>query len=206
MIHNAVQHGRGLLDSIGRLIGLDSEEEGVVRLSESLYPVVDIWRLPEAAHLRNETLMAGATAITAVAAEFPFIGFRNQSTSGVIAVIESCFGEFNSNSELQWTLGAIASTDVDGLVAVHPLDTRRFRTGDIGTNIVTLIVGTGAAQVGELLFKVDNQTGKSGLQPAPIVVSPGFEVRCYRNTVNTRLDGGFWGRFRQLKPGEDETR
>lgn len=200
-IHNAIKYGTDILRAYSRAVGLGEEEEGTVRLGETLTPVMDVWSLPEWAFLRGETLWADNNLIVAVAAEFGFGGVRNPTGSRrVVVVKELVVSTPGATIKVEYRRGVIDADGVDATDNVVTLDTRSPST--VVTVPLTLR-GAHAVPIGSGPYYKQTATATAdAVNNVPVILLPGQELRVYGGTVNVAFEFSAWGTVRFLQPGE----
>lgn len=201
-IHNELKYSPELLRGYQRALGHD--DEGVMRISETLMPIIDIWRRPEWAHVIGERIFMASGVSVAVAAEISFVGIRNVAGSELLLTVFPIV-TFETTALARARVGPTSATDVDGTVAVFLRDTRQLSilgTGQVGTGEVILITGAGAAVVGTHEPWNEPCIANERRELPALVLAPDTEFRVYLNTVNTQARASFWGWIRRAKPGE----
>lgn len=202
-VHNALHHATSLQDAFRKALGEgDAAFNGIERAGETLTPVIDIWSLGEWAALRGEVLWTLTHDQPAVAAEQGFVGVRNPADSGVIVVILGIRADTGATlARAVLNHGVISATDVDGSEDIAPRDTRFPLTG-VGPMVK--IHGAGAAAIGNSALDqiVIPANDSREFEPVPRIITPGFELRVYNNTVNVQISVTMWGYMRRALPGE----
>lgn len=205
-IHNAIKYGTSLLRGYSRATGLGEDEEGTVRLGETLTPVLDFWSQPEWAFSRGE--IPGVTRVVknAVAGEFGIIGLLVPAASRRrIVVVElvkiasivagTCFLEVCTEAQIN-ALTAAAQTVGS---------TRDTRAGfDTASQTIS---GSAVAQTAggrQLDVALSTAGGPGGLYDAavPFVLSPGFALAAVGRAANEQIIVTFRYREREAFPGE----
>lgn len=89
-IHNAIKYGTDLLRGYSRAVGLGEDEEGTIRLGETLTPVMNLWSLPEWSFLRGEAILGDTIQVAAGAATFNSgAAVVNPAGSGLIVIVDA---------------------------------------------------------------------------------------------------------------------
>jgi hypothetical protein len=206
VIHNAIKYSSPLLRAYSRVVGLGEDEEGTVRLGETLTPVLDIWSLPEWAFNRGELI--GVTRVTkaAVAGEFSIIGILCPSAArrrlvvvekaGVVSTVAGgCILELCTEAQLN-ALTAAAQT----------VGSSRDRRAGADSATQT-ISGSAVAQTtgGRVIDAALSTTGGTagpfefGL---PVILPPGFALAIVGRAANELIIATFAYREREAFPGE----
>lgn len=203
MIHNALRTYAKLLDAIRRAAGesAGTDFSGVERLSETLVPVLDIWRRPEHALLRGEKLFARRVNSAAVAARFSSVELVNPTGSQVLAVVQriKCSsGNAIIAIDNGAALGVTATTN--GIV----VDGRNATLGFDST--CTLVTGDFAATVANPQDFVTFAGGAAGASTFgsdfPWILPPGRKLFMVCDTVNTAINMTVLWWERPLLPNE----
>jgi hypothetical protein len=182
-IHNAIKYGTDLLRAYSRFIGLGEDEEGTVRLGETLTPILDLWRHPDADILRRAYRCGQMAGVAAVAASIAKVQVFMPSTARAIAIIE----HISLGSGTAQLLYLRSSTSIAGWTlsgGLTDFDRRSDRNSSI-CQIYTLNDATtpGFSMNGNLRPANDHiEFDHPGL-----VLSPGQGVIGLCNVVNTNL-------------------
>jgi hypothetical protein len=87
--HNALEQAPEILKAYLLAAGLNENEEGVIRLGETLTPTLDIWSQPEWALLRGETPWGFNRVVTAGGAgTMAGVAVCNPASSGIVVVVQ----------------------------------------------------------------------------------------------------------------------
>jgi hypothetical protein len=203
--HNGLKYGAVLTRGIERLTGLDDHEQGTTRLSETLYPVLDMWSRPDFSYPRGELLWAiGGVTQTAVAAQFQQVGIRNPPGSGAIVVVDSA--AVKSTVAQDYTLRLALNSVVGGVGSPVPRDMRQPNavSGLGNATITQSIINSAAARLGILISQL-NGTGQTELDfknCLPVVLMPGFDLFLGPEIVNQIIIANFRGYERLAFKGE----
>lgn len=204
-IHNAIKYGTDLLRSYSRAIGLAEDEEGAVRLGETITPVINVWDRAEWAFLRGETLWAVMLTVTGVAAEQAMAGIVNPTGSRLIVVVEaagvrlSVAGAAFCNILTQTTIETKQDTTGAGQVRDRRISTStRIRT-TLGSAAGALVSSSASM---EDIRHNDGSEAHTNLICLPVVLQPGFGFIVEANTNATSLGVNYRGRVRPALPGE----
>jgi len=182
--HNALGTVVRLAAAMRRAWGLAHDEDGVVRLSETLTPITDV-ALPEFWALRGGKLGVARDLDPAVAAQYSCAVLRNPTGSGLLVIVEAIAVDITATS---WYAGIRPVGAVDLMAPALQRDSRWYPSN------------TGA-QVGDVsqvaLPAVAQAKGSAGFFPwPPYILSPGFELCVFGAVVNTGIDVTFWWRER----------
>lgn len=204
-IHNAIKYGSDLLRGYSRAIGLAEDEEGAVRLGETITPIIDVWSRPEWAALRFEILWAVFLTTTGIAAEKAMVAIINPTGSKLIVVVDaavarlSVSGAAYANVLTQAAIAAKQDTTGSGQV--------RDRRPSTATRIVTSMGSAAGAIVSavscmEEIRHIDGNEPMTPLNCLPVILSPGFGFVIEANTDATSIGANFRGSSRPALPGE----
>lgn len=202
-IHNALKYGTDLSRALARLTGLGEDEEGLMRLGETLTPTVTIFGETEYAGLRDELLGSSTRVQGLVAGEFAQIALLNQSTTRNIVVVDRITAtspggaaqidlDMATEAQILATLGATAAGEVrdrrrrDKTQAVTAAGT------DPGTQTGVQIEISGTASV----------TTPAEFKSPPVILTPGVGVVVVLRLVAAALQVTFIFRERRAFPGE----
>lgn len=196
-IHNAIKYGTDLLRSYSRAVGLGEEEEGTVRLGETLTPTLEIFTRPEWALLRGERLATGGAALAAPGAGLiNQIQLFNPATSRRIAVV-------------RWEAGSSATAvyEIRTTQVLLTLDSGIWKVvrDSRAVNPVAVIFfdNTAAAAVGTRRFQSPNVLANTPYRYDPWwVLSPGFGLTISTGAQNQALTVNFEWYERPVMPGE----
>ncbi|HXI65710.1 MAG TPA: hypothetical protein VNH14_14520 [Gemmatimonadales bacterium] len=198
-LHNALKHFPSLQIGIGRALGIDHEQQGVARVSETLQPIHDPWARDEFSWLRDEQLWNFETTQAAVAAAFGFVGVRNIAASGLLLTL-SGFEVFSAVSPgYQLRAGPQSATDV----ASGPNSSfgRDFRQINAFGGIPAFSIAGSSAALNVLNGPFWGGSAPSGNTITEAtrewIIPPGFEMRLYGTTVNQAFTVNMWGRVRK---------
>lgn len=216
-LHNGIQYATELAASAAIIAGVDRNAEGMSRLSETLSPSIDLWKIPEAYWLRREFLwVSSRTQQAAVAAELGAIAVANPpltvqpgwlfTVSGAWVRAQTTQQAFSIGVSLRSTIaatlaltGSILARDTrSGLTPASlylPLPFELYGGSD-ATAIDTQLEVSGSSVLGETTY----------FRTMPYVLRPGLGLFLQGSTVNLAFDGGFWGTARRALPGELDPR
>ena len=201
--HNQITYGTSILRAYPKVLGLDPNEPGISRLSESLIGIVDLWSAPEFFFPRGDVLWATFGGNTAVAGEFGMVAISNPSTTKIVVVESATVIQqnaagnayatgFSTDTLLAATLGTA------GVVAVD----RRH-----GPSTVQTVIRIGTDPT--FPFSTRNEQIRtpvnepfSFINTFPCVLGPGDGVWVQAATANTVMEVNFRGRERPSFPGE----
>lgn len=196
-VHNEIRRFGALLSAFQNATGLE-QDAGIERLSETLTPIFDIWRLPEHAYLRGEVLCWGFASATAVAGQNGHVQLLNPAGSPVLAVIELV--------EISAEVGGLYSIlAYDGTVFAEggAKRTRDRRWPDARTPISQLRVGTNVGVVGGSTSFHRYVVGGAEIipwDPRGYILGPGCGILVEADQVNTRLNVNWlWRERRPLR-------
>jgi hypothetical protein len=196
-LHNALRTSLGLVKGLSRAVALD-QDAGVERFGETLTPVLDIWRQPEWAFLRDESLLLFGTIASAVAGEFSYNGVSNPADSGMLVVVEAVMpdgaGAYN-----------IRFRDTDTPTVATGVIRRDLRWPAAQVSRSQYISGAEAAGSGASMMRFTLPAAGTAQPPwmaLGIILPPGTNVVLEHNTVNTAFTANWLWRERRLLPGE----
>lgn len=203
-VHNAIKYGTDLLRGFSRALGLAEDEEGVVRLGETLTPTFDLWGGEEFAFLRRERLCGKYLIQAAVAAEFSMIALVNRTGSNRLVIIDRI--GVRTSAVVIASLRMATQAEVDATL----LDVTQFgivrdrRWAPITTSPTGFAMGTDAVQLGLIVEDVYlAAAGSAVFQVAvPIILPPGHAAVVAGSVLNQALVCHFAWREHQLLPGE----
>lgn len=203
-VHNAIKYGTDLLRGFSRAVGLGEDEEGVVRLGETLTPTFDLWGGEEFAFLRRERLCGKYALQAAVAAEYSMIALVNRTGSNRLVVVDRV--GVRTTAVVIASLRMASQAEVDATL----LDVAQFgivrdrRWTPLTTSPTGLAMGTDAVQLGLIMEDVYlPAAGSTVFQVAlPVILSPGHAVVVAGSVLNQALVVHYAWREHQLLPGE----
>jgi hypothetical protein len=203
-IHNAIAYGTELQRAFYALVGLNEAEEGVVRLGETLTPVVDAWREGEWNLLRGERLGATFRNAPAVASERSGVAIANPAGSKVLVIVDRvrCSAQVADvvvrvetviDEELVSTIGLLFSQN--GFLR-DVRDGREIARAIIryGSSVVGIPWGTTHEAMSGRLDSVAIST--------PYILEPGRALVVLNSNVNQGVTVTFVWRERGVFPGE----
>lgn len=195
-VHNQISRGE-LSKAVTAGLGISKPDVGgLERFSETLDVVMNPWGMPEWAFLRGERLQGFAASVGAIAGEFGAAALINPAGSNAIIVVESVLALVGYVVQLaqEATWAATLTTVLPGGIF---RDTRwpptalggaaRIRTGSDASNAL----GT----------SIDIQRSTPSIA-LPVVLSPGWGLAVFSDTVNIVLPYMFAWRDRRAYPGE----
>lgn len=200
--HNALKYATDLIRGIKRILGLDDHEDGTTRVSETLYPMVDVFRRPDHAYPRAERRWGGDFSQGAVLAELANVGISNPTGSNVLIVVEDFLVDAGGAAQsVQTRIGA--NITFDGTGTPNPRDSRIPIVGGVTAVRTQSFVHSDAAAIGFLLgqyrFPASNATA---VIPINVVLHPGFFFAIENTTQNLALNATINGYERVAYPGE----
>lgn len=209
-IHNIIHRGNWS-DALKRALGVTKSDGGVERFGETLQPIVNLWGLPEWAHIRGEYLGVDSLSQAAVAAEFSMVAWGLPVASQSILIVDRV--NVRSTGVLMafsigiaprsvvaatLTLQAGAPTNRDQrfqplpTAVLRALPIERFAGSDPGNTLGgNSEEGLAAAAQNYLEF----------ISP-PFIVKPGGCLYIAAATVNIGMVSNMACRVRQALPGE----
>jgi hypothetical protein len=196
-MHNALHRG-ALSRAIKDAVGATKSDGGLERYSETLQGVIDLWRLPEWAYLRGESLMMFGAIASAVAGEFSYNGIENPAGSEEIVVVDELLIEGAGTYNIRFRC-----TDVPTVSAGVIRRDLRWPAAQVSRSL--FISGAEAAGSGAnmLRFSLPAAATQQPLwMPLGIVLPPGTNVVVEHGTVNTAFTGNWKWRARAALPGE----
>lgn len=202
MIHNAIKYGTALAGAIGRLVGLGDDEEGTVRLGETLTPIIDPWRFPEADFLRRERLGAAQETRNPDAANFSFVGLLNPATSRMIVVVRQVIIP-NANAAIANFFIARSRQTVTVLANLalgRPRDTRYLIPGGTVTQSGDGVEAARTADADMIFVRI--MIGDTHTLKVDFVLHPGASLIVQPDAINTSVRASFVYHERQAFPGE----
>jgi len=197
--HNQIKFGSSISRGVKRLFGLDDLEDGVTRLSETLYATAELSGRPEYLYPQNEKIWGVTSLQGATAAEFSTVGISNPAGSGFLVVVEQI--HITAASEVYTIrVGANIAFAATGKPTQADLRIPGLPNASFTCNS---FAHHSAAQIGTTLYQVTLSGGNVfNHYEIPIVLPPGFFMAVDRSTVNTALQVSFYGRERPANPGE----
>jgi len=154
---------------------------------------------PEWSFLGGERLGWMRWTDAAVAANYSSVGIRNPANSGVLVVIERI--EAHISAAGQWFVGVRANTTVDASGTCLARDSRFVAAGyNTTAQYVERTQATQPAYPAYGLAVAANNT--ISRHEVPIVLSPGYEVMVWPQTVNVAIYASFAFRERILNSSE----
>lgn len=211
--HNALKHGTDIQRAIARAVGLDFNEEGVGRISETLYPIFDVFDSDEWAFLRQARILGDSRQIAAGGAgTFGSCALENPVGSNYLIILPGG----RSLGVQSGTAGTTYAVEMTQTSATAALGTRRSgvirdsRWHDPASPLssfqrsrATTAVGTPAALLG-VTFGTIRVAVATELKfyDADVILSPGFAVNLFCNTANLLANFQINWLERPIKPGE----
>jgi len=176
--------------------GVGAEEDGVVRLGETLDPMVDIWSQPDWAFLRGERLWSGSLTVAAAAGLLNRVGIANPTTNQLIRV---------DYMEASCTLSDNISlrNGVSTFVGTSLCEVRDSRWGP-GVGLASRLISfdTNALQGGSELRKLPSPAGLMTRFEGPFLIAPGTMFYLVHVTANVGLTFNAAGAIRVMLPSE----
>lgn len=190
-VHNALRGVSSLLTAIRAAVGGDAEVQ-VERLSETIYPQLDPWGMPEWAFLRREILAARRVNAAALAGEFSFAAFVNPAGSGALCVVEELTAAaaaafvFEVDAATEAAVTATGTLNAAGLAR----DRRANRGATFATTLQTYTGTDAASFIGQAYERIAssgaNLTARA-VCAVPLILPPGDGVVVIGQTVNTAI-------------------
>jgi hypothetical protein len=199
--HNQLKYGSPLSKAASVLSGGGYGDVGVSRLSETLYPCIDLWSRPEFARLREERIWIINPSTGAVAAELAAVGVFNPTDSNLIVVVKGFLVDPSAaTTAVQVRVAANSTVTFDATSTVNARDTRipvqtGCRTGSFAHNSAAVI----GALMGQYRYLANSAVDEIELD---IVLSPGFFLAVQHTAVNVALNATLRGYERVAFPGE----
>jgi hypothetical protein len=208
-VHNELKGNQFLSRALKKALGVNDPEGGLERFSETLTPVIDLWRLPEWEYLRSERGFAESISSPAVAARFSAAGLTNPAGSNILCVVTLIRNGSSTPLLPALDTGTFASLAAN-LVnqAPRPLDFRPFQAGSAQVPVTQMLLQTGD-------FGAGASRPQYSLAPGPaaghqddvdprMVIQPGCTLFLLTNVVNTLIAFDIRWRERQLRASSDE--
>lgn len=200
-IHNQLDHSAELLGGISVAAGLGRDKDGVIRLGESLEPILDPFSLPEWAYLRAERLGAGRGFQPAVAAEFSIIALGNAAGSGNLVVVESVNILSTVTTQLEVAADSLVAATLGAAAFYVSGRDRRF-----GSTQGRTFLKIGSDLASTFGVQLEQQAGAAGVFNSyistPIVLKPGDDLLIIAQTINTAIQCNWKWRERKAFTGE----
>lgn len=210
-VHNGIKYATGELQALALLAGVSRDQAGVERLGETLTPIIDLWRIPEAQWLRNTQYWAGRVSQAAVAAEGSMAAITNPASSNQLVVIEDITAA-DGTSAGNVILGLATEAQLTATLAFGFASARDTRMASKNPGPATAYnnvnVGLGNGSDPTLSFNsVLDEIRTAVIEMAefkspPWVLAPGTGLWIQAGTVNHILFADFSGYVRQALPGE----
>lgn len=206
-VHNQLTRGPWT-SALKAALGDSRNEGGIERFGETMQPVVDLWRLPEWAFLRDEVLAAGQFIVTSAAGTLSEALLLNPTDSNVMAVITKIHLALTSAGAQLFYRRLNQGTLPAGFVATAtgPVD---FRNAQLiaaqATRCIVAQAANAAADGGIAFDAISLTVNLVHEDTEPIILGPGsgLVINVSAVGVNTMV-GGFRWRERQLFGGELE--
>jgi hypothetical protein len=209
-VHNQITGSPQLQRAIRALLNETSQDfEGIIRLGESLTPVLQLWDTgisPEWALLRNEYLMGGFNSSAAVAGQLAFCAISSRVANSGIIVLESVRVQSSTAQDIRWgTIQAQSGSQVPTNLGAR--DTRNTPI-PVSGRIAGLFSGNNAASLLGVTTTLGTATlaanvGLDLVGPWVIVGNAMFLIEL--QTVNTTFSHATW-KWRERMAGAGEQR
>jgi hypothetical protein len=214
-IHNALTRG-SFSNALKSLLGATKDPGGIERYGETLTPVIDLWRRPEASFLRQEYLFTLHLALGAVAGELNAIAVccpnqtQGQSMLVVVTGIVGAAGiaavgqGFTVNQALRSTIaGTLASGGfcpaADARLQPNPAVVQ-------GATPAEAFSGSDPATIGVIIDRVAFSAAEAlvvrSANVAPQILTPGRGIVVQGDVANQSLRATFTGYVWVAKRGE----
>jgi hypothetical protein len=199
--HNEIHYGVQFTQAIAKAVGL-GDEEGVIRLAETLTPIIDVWSRPEWAFLIGDRLCAVFRNEGAVAGEFSAAALVNPAASGILVVCDAASFDHagvGTVCQLQMqTEAAIAAT-----LLTSAKGNVRDRRGAVNSGANILSGSDASSGIGVSLEERRSPGNETiDFKALPVILPPGFGLIQVLILVNTGCAFNFVWRERKLLPGE----
>lgn len=199
--HNILSRAGRMLTALGIGTGLADGEEGVVRLSETLTPVIDMWNRPDLAFTRGDRLCTALATLTAGgAATTTFVGIKNNSAN-ILAIVENIFAVANNDFFVGLLVNSAAA--IVAAAEVGPAVVRDSRLA-LGSGLSTgrlTIIRSNPASPGSGKTAIGYGTNRT-MYFGPIIVAPGYSCLVETITENVALTAAIQYTERLILPGE----
>ncbi len=181
------------------MAGLDEDSGGIERLSETLQPVMDVWRLPEAGRLRREALCAGNVAVGAVAAERGRVQLRNPANSGLLVVVRQVYHSGTSSAVYLSLIQTV--TDLTTVSQATFQDARWYQPNLSSWPYAVLSSGTTNEAVSNIDSALLMRTARDIFE-VQYIIQPGWSFRAKASATNEAILLGLRWTERRALPGE----
>jgi hypothetical protein len=201
-LHNQIKYGTDFLRGFSRAFGLAEDEEGPVRLGETVTPIANLFdrNRPEWAYLRQEKIfVARLVAAAGGAGVRSEVGIFNPAGSRMITVLKWIYPETASFIVAQPLFGLQANHTVSQAVVI---DARWVPTGAVPNQARTqrTVKVLGAATPVAVMWNPTNAL----IQPHlfEIVLPPNFHLVIQATADNAAIQEVLVGYERPAMPGE----
>lgn len=145
-IHNALEQAPEILRAYLLACGMNETEEGVIRISETLTPLIDIWNgRPEWALLRGETPWGFSQNVAAGAATtWAGVGVINPTGSGIVTVVQKAKLQNAAVTDVGVMYVGTAAAIAAAFPTSRQVNTRDRRLSTVGQTLIQ----SGNTQVG----------------------------------------------------------
>lgn len=201
-LHNQIKYGTSLLRAFSRAVGLGEDEEGTVRLGETLTPTFDAWRLVDHAFLRGERIGAFANGQAAVAGEKAFIALCNPAGTRRITTVTSLLVRIEAAAI--FSIGMIA----DATISAAEDSNGRMASRDPRNTLTLQTIFRRGAIAGGLgltaleIARTDPNVPWRVHCAVPCVLTPGFGLVVEHTVDNATIAASWQFTERQALPGE----
>lgn len=204
---NEMRRAGTIQAALKNALGMTDQEPGLIRVSESLVAVKDLWSRPEWAFLRQEKLFAIRATVAANVAGISRFQLSNPAGSNIIAVIDEL------DVTEQTALASYILTDNGAFIAggLAPLSARDTRWdiavggGSRPTNTLQTVDNAAAATSGIVLDSIVvplNNPPARFFCGVPFILTPGQWIQVQSGTVNHQATFTARGYERVAFPGE----
>jgi hypothetical protein len=198
--HNALKYAIDITRGYKRFLGIDDAEQGTTRVSETIYPTVELAAHPEFDFPVGINRWSVTPSQGATVGEFSQVGVANPAGSGFIIVVDAC--EFVATGTQTWEerIGANFAFTSTGVPLQR--DTRISANFANPGLITQSVANHNAARQGSLAAAHNVNNSIWGVWYLPVVLSPGFFFLVGTNTANVAAQANFYGREYRANPGE----
>jgi len=203
--HNGLERAGALTSALKDALGATDAEGGLERFGETMTPVIDLWRQPEWALLRDELPWAFTLTQPAVAAEFSAVGIVNPVGSRKLLVVDMlCYRSLATQGiNSGWATSAVILSTLASSQAVLTRDLRA------NPQVAAALVAFGSdAAIGSIItqtLEADSVAAAAANQlghVTPVILPPGFGFAAVGTTVNSNIVVTMAGRERPVFPAE----
>lgn len=200
--HNAIKYAVDITRGIKRILGVDDNEQGTTRVSETITPSLELGLHPEFDFPIGIFRWSVTPSIGASVGNFSTVGVFNPVGSGFIVVVDAYEpvptaattyqSRIFTSSALPFTSSS-TPTQRDLRISNFPnpgLVTQSFadqRAAQFGTNVDTHII---PINTDPIIWNI------------PVILLPGFGFQLGPNVTNVAVQVNFYGREYRANPGE----